>query len=204
MTAPLVVLAVGSVLLGFIGTPAWPWFAAFLEQHPASFDLARITEPGVLGLMGLSSVIVLVGIGVGYWLYGRKPVGGAGEVDVLERVWPDLFGLLRNKYFVDEVFEWAFVSFTVRWARFCDWLDEWVWRGLVELASYAVVGLSWADRLFDEYVVNLGFDGICRRLTEGGGLLSRLQNGRVQHYLRIMGVGLALLVLLLIWGCRAL
>ena len=204
MTAPLVVLAVGSVLLGFIGTPAWPWFAAFLEQHPASVDLARITEPGVLGLMGLSSLIVLVGIGVGYWLYGRKPLGGAGEVEVLERVWPDLFGLLRNKYFVDEVYEWAFVAFTVRWARFCDWLDEWVWRGLVELASYAVVGLSWADRLFDEYVVNLGFDGICRRLTQGGGLLSRLQNGRVQHYLRIMGVGLALLVLLLLWGCRAL
>jgi NADH-quinone oxidoreductase subunit L len=154
--------------------------------------------------MGLSSLLVLVGIGVGYWLYGRKPLGGAGEVDVLERVQPDLFGLLRNKYFVDEVYEWVFVSFTVRWARVCNWLDEWVWRGMVELVSYAVVGLSWANRCFDEYVVNLGFDRLCRTLREGGGLLSRLQDGRVQHYLRIMGVALASLVLLLIWGWRSL
>jgi hypothetical protein len=75
---------------------------------------------------------------------------------------------------------------------------------MVELAGWAVVGLSWADRFLDEYVVNLGFDRLCRRLTEGGGLLSRSQDGRVQRYLRIMGVGLASLVLLLVWGCRLL
>ena len=59
------------------------------------------------------------------------------------------------------------------------------------------------NRLFDEYVVNLGFDKSCRGLTEGGSLISRVQNGRVQNYLRIIGVGLAALVLLLIWGCHA-
>src|SRR5580698_7835609 len=30
MTQPLVVLAVFAVLLGFVGTPAWPWFQSFL------------------------------------------------------------------------------------------------------------------------------------------------------------------------------
>ncbi len=242
MALPLMVLAVCSVLLGFIGTPAWPWFQAFLAERPdvgvwsvergsveregiaALSTLSRSHAPALdpltlhapphafvprnlfshLPLMGLSSLIVLVGIGLGYWLYGRKPLGGAGEVDVLERVQPDLFGLLRNKYFVDEVYEWAFVSFTVGWARVCDWLDEWVWGGIVELARWVVVGLSWADRFLDEYVVNLGFDRLCRRLTEGGALFSRLQDGRVQHYLRIMGMALAALVLLLIWGCRML
>ena len=38
---------------------------------------------------------------------------------------------------------------------------------------------------------------------QGGGLLSRLQNGRVQSYLRVIGIALAALVLFLIWGCRA-
>jgi hypothetical protein len=74
----------------------------------------------------------------------------------------------------------------------------------VELVSYAALGLSWADRFLDEYVVNLGFDRLCRSLRQGGGLLSRLQDGRVQHYLRIMGVALASLILLLIWGWRLL
>ena len=31
MTIPLLVLAAFSVLLGFIGTPAWPWFQGFLN-----------------------------------------------------------------------------------------------------------------------------------------------------------------------------
>ncbi len=33
--------------------------------------------------------------------------------------------------------------------------------------------------------------------------MSRLQSGRVQTYLRLIGVALAVLVLFLIWGCRA-
>ena len=52
-------------------------------------------------------------------------------------------------------------------------------------------------------MINLGFDGGCDGVRGGGGLLSRLQNGRVQSYLRVIGVALAVLLLLLMWGCRA-
>jgi NADH-quinone oxidoreductase subunit L len=65
-----------------------------------------------------------------------------------------------------------------------------------------VLGLAWLDRFIDEYVVNLGFDKGCQELREGGGFLSRLQGGQVQFYLRAIGIGLAVLVLLLTWGCR--
>jgi len=50
--------------------------------------------------------------------------------------------------------------------------------------------------------VNLGFDQGCEQFRHGGGLLSRLQDGRVQNYLRVIGVALAAMVLFLIWGCR--
>ncbi len=33
MTLPLVILAVFAMGLGLIGTPAWPWFRAFLESR---------------------------------------------------------------------------------------------------------------------------------------------------------------------------
>src|SRR5205823_9938268 len=32
MTIPLMILALFSILLGFIGTPAWPWFQSFLGE----------------------------------------------------------------------------------------------------------------------------------------------------------------------------
>jgi NADH-quinone oxidoreductase subunit L len=54
--------------------------------------------------------------------------------------------------------------------------------------------------MFDEYVVNLGFDEGCRGVSRGGKLMSRLQDGRVQNYLRVIGVGLVVLVLILVWG----
>jgi hypothetical protein len=59
------------------------------------------------------------------------------------------------------------------------------------------------NRVLDEQLVNRGFDETCRLIAGGGGLLSRFQNGRVQNYLRALGLGLAVLVLLLIWGCGA-
>src|SRR5580698_7199940 len=54
MTQPLVVLA---VLLGFVGTPAWPWFQSFLAGESTGLDFARFGEAGLLPLMVVSSLI---------------------------------------------------------------------------------------------------------------------------------------------------
>jgi NADH-quinone oxidoreductase subunit L len=203
MTAPLVILAACSILLGFVGTPAWPWFQDFLGGKSVSAEFGRLFEREVLGLMAVSSVIVLAGIGLGWMLYGRKPLSAPNEVDVLERKQPDIFGLLRHKYYIDEIYEWSFVRFNAWWAWACDWMDDVVWKGAVALISYLVLGISWVNRFFDEYVVNFGFDEGCRRVSQGAGVMSRLQNGRVQHYLRVIGIALAVLILVLMWGCGA-
>jgi len=204
MTIPLAILALFAIFLGFIGTPTWPWFNSFLSGQRTTFEFGKLFESEVLGLIGLSSAVVFLSIGLGWWLYGRKPAAKADEVDALQRVWPDVFTVLRQKYFVDEIYDWSLVSFNRWWAKACDWLDRWVWNGAVQLVSYVVVAISWVSRFFDEYVVNLGFDESCRRMSGGGSLLSRLQDGRVQNYLRIIGIALTVLALFLIWGCRAL
>ena len=101
-------------------------------------------------------------------------VASADEPDVLERLRPDVFALLRSKYFVDEIYEATVIRFNAWWARACDWLDRWVWDGVVQLVSlpgrWACPG---STALFDEYVVNLGFDEGCRGVWRGGGWLSR-------------------------------
>jgi NADH-quinone oxidoreductase subunit L len=203
MIIPLLVLAAFSMLLGLIGTPAWPWFQGFLNGGSVAAHLGNLLEPHLLELMLLSSVVVFVGLGLGWWLYGRLPVRSADQPDVLERFQPEVFALLRNKYFVDEIYRATVIRFNVWGARACDWLDYWVWNGVVQLFSLLVVGFAWLNRSFDEYVVNPGFDEGCRRLTRCGTLMSRLQSGHVQSYLRLIGVALAVLVLFLIWGCRA-
>src|SRR5580693_1735557 len=71
MTMPLAILAFFAIALGAIGTPAWPWFRAFLE-NPAASELHGFAEPGLVQLMLLSSLVVFAGLGLGWWLYGNK------------------------------------------------------------------------------------------------------------------------------------
>jgi NADH-quinone oxidoreductase subunit L len=203
MIIPLLVLAAFSVLLGFVGTPAWPWFQGFLSGESVTGHPGKLLEPQVLGLMALSSVVVFAGPGLGWWLYGRLPVPTTDQPDALERLQPEVFALLKKKYFVDEIYEVSVIRFNAWGARACDWLDYWIWNGVVQALSLLVVGFAWLNRSLDDYVVNPGFDEGCRRLTKGGALMSRLQGGRVQSYLRLIGVALAVLVLFLLWGCRA-
>jgi NADH-quinone oxidoreductase subunit L len=202
MTIPLVILAFFAVTLGFVGTPAWPWFRDFLAGYTTHFDAAGLRHPAVLNLMALSVAIVAGGMGLGWFLYGRKPVTDPEEPDILERWQPDLFTLLRRKYFVDEVYEHTIIWFNAWFAKTCDTLDYLVWNGIVQLLSWVVIGLAWCNRTIDEQVINSGFDDGCKGATLGGRLMSRLQDGRVQDYLRVIGISLTALVLLLIWGCR--
>jgi NADH-quinone oxidoreductase subunit L len=201
MTMPLVMLAACSILLGFLGTPAWPWFQKFLaSQDMPGTKVVEGFSSEVVILMIVSSIVVFVGLGIGWWLYGRKPVEQSEEIDPLEKMRPDIFSLLEHKYYIDEVYEHTIIAFNAWFARACDALDFFVWNGLVQLVRFAIVGLSWVNNFFDLYIVNGGFDEACENLSASGRILSYLQNGRVQSYLRIIGIALAALALLLIWG----
>ena len=59
------------------------------------------------------------------------------------------------------------------------------------------------NRAFDDFVVNLGFDKGCGTVRGSGKLFSRAQNGQVQRYLTILGVGMILLIIIFVWGWRA-
>jgi NADH-quinone oxidoreductase subunit L len=200
MTVPLMILAFFAIVLGFFGTPAWPWFQDFLEGHHAEIDFSKLTESGVLSLMLLSAVIVFAGIGLGWWFYGRKPMEKADAPDPLERLPLGMHTWFAKKYGIDELYEMTVIRFNAWFAWACDILDTWVWGGAVMLVSYLVIALGWANDAFDKFVINLGFDQGCERVNLGGKLMSRLQDGRVQNYLRILGIGLVVLVLFLIWG----
>ncbi len=203
MTVPLIILAVFAVLLGFLGTPAWPWFDGFLTGETTTFNFSRLTESGTLTLMVSSAVIVFTGLGLGWFLYGKRQRKTVGEKDVLEVAQPFLFKVLQNKYYVDELYEATVIRFNAFAAWLCDFADQWIFGGAVLLVKYITVGLAWLYRLTDEYFVNLGFDTGCEALREGGGGLSKLHTGRVQTYLRVIGVALVTLIIFLIWGRKA-
>jgi NADH-quinone oxidoreductase subunit L len=201
MTIPLAILAFFAVALGAIGTPAWPWFRAFLNGIPAKFALSGFSEPGLWLLILTSSVIVFLGLGFGWRLYGNKSPKPETP-DVLEASVPWLWTPLRHRLYVDEFYGATFIAFYYWWARVADWLDRRLWGGIVGLVAW-LFGL-WAqlNRLLDTYWVDGAFDKTCEEISSGGGLLARVESGRVQGYLRYLAVGVVVLAAILLWSFR--
>jgi NADH-quinone oxidoreductase subunit L len=201
ITTPLAILAFFAVALGVIGTPAWPWFRAFLDNRAADVSLHAFAEPAWLMLLLTSCVIVVVGIGLGWALYGNKSPQPK-EPDVLEKSVPWIWAVLRDKFYVDEFYGATFIAFYEWWARVADWLDRRVWGGAVSAVTW-LFGL-WAhlNRFLDTNVVDGTFDKSCEEISTGGGMLASIQSGRVQNYLRILALAVVALVAFLIWSSR--
>jgi NADH-quinone oxidoreductase subunit L len=202
MTVPLVILAAFAMLLGFIGTPAWPWFQSFLKGNRAAFSLAAFSEAGTLPVMLSSSLLVFLGLGLGWWFYGRKPIESAEAPDALGKLQPSIYSLLGHAYFVDALYQATLIRLNIFFSRLCDWLDRWVWNGAVQTVSNLVLGVAWLDHLFDTYIVNTGFDEGCEGVSHSGRILSLLQGGRVQNYMRLIGCALVALTIFLLWGAK--
>ncbi len=198
MTVPLILLALFAVLLGFLGTPAWPWLQSFLELRQPALDLGQFAGNGFLQLLLVSSLLVFAGLGLGWFFYGRRPIERASDPDALQRLQPAIFRVLRHGFYVDQLYaltvqRWAWLA-----ALLSDWLDRWIWSGAPQAVSALIQGLGWIDFSLDRWVVNQGFDQGCNSVAGGGRLLARLQNGLIQNYLRLVGAGVAILALLLL------
>lgn len=202
MTLPLVVLAFFAMALGLVGTPAWPWFRAFLDGRAAPLEFRAFIEPAFLALLGTSTVVVFLGIGLAWWLYGNKS-SQPEEPDALQKAAPPIWAALRDRLYLDELYGVTVIAFYYLWARVSDWLDRRVWGGIVAAVAW-LFGL-WAqlNRFLDTNVVDGSFDKGCEELASGGGLLARVQSGRVQTYLRILALAVTALAVILIWSSRA-
>jgi NADH-quinone oxidoreductase subunit L len=153
-------------------------------------------------LMLTSSVIVLLGLGLGWILYGSKSPD-ASAPDVLEKSAKPIWTLLRNKFYIDELYGATFIAFYWAWARFADWLDRRIWGGIVAAIAALFSAFARLNRFLDANVVDGSFDKGCEELSSGGGLLARVQNGRVQTYLRLLAAAVVVLAAILLWSSRA-
>ncbi|MGO9317482.1 MAG: NADH-quinone oxidoreductase subunit L [Terracidiphilus sp.] len=201
MLVPLGILAFFAMTLGFIGTPAWPWFKSFLNGRAAEFDWRVLLERELLTLMGISTFMFVLGIILAWRLYGdRSPRPTAP--DALEIDAPITWTWLSHKFYVDEFYGVTVIAFYGWWARVSDWMDRRVWGGVVAGVAWAFSMGARLNRFLDTNVVDGSFDKGCEELAVGGGVLSRMQTGRVQTYLRILALAVVVLAAILIWSYR--
>jgi proton-translocating NADH-quinone oxidoreductase chain L len=198
MTMPLIVLAIGTVFLGVVLTPAWPWLHGYLMGEPVYFDIAHLIQP----MLFISLLLVGGGIALGIWFYGNageQDRGRPAEVDPLEHAQPALFRFLANKMWIDELYARTIIALAWATARLSDWMDRHVWDGLVRGfgAIGQLFGMFTAD--VDERGINAGVDETTVGARGLGRLLSSAHSGQIQIYLGVVAVGMLALLLLYAW-----
>ena len=196
MTLPLVILAVCAVLLGAIGTPAWPWLQAKLSGEEVHGE--PLFEGA--GLMVLSIVLVFIGLGVGWALYGRRLRRDAFAADPLAQAAPGVFKALAAKLGFDELYAATFGRLNQAIAGLADAMDRWVWGGLVSALAWMGIALGTFDRELDETALNGGFDATSEKLRGVGNAYSRAQTGEAHGYLRTLAIAFVVLALALLLG----
>jgi NADH-quinone oxidoreductase subunit L len=184
MTIPLMILAVLSVIGGFVQIPlvqGGQRLDAFLE--PVFADLARVGtgaahgvaaaaghgaeaahaahDPGLeIALMVISLGIALVGIFVAHRFYVKDPQAPLRLAERARR-W---YELLWHKYWVDEIYDARIVQPIVR-------LSNKLWKDV------------------DAAVVDGAVNGVAKKVEQGAGWLRLAQTGYVQLYALILVMG---------------
>ena len=198
MTMPLIVLAIGTVLLSVVLTSAWPWLHGYLTSEPVHFDLAHLIQP----LLFISLLLVGAGIALGIWFYrkvGTQDRDRPAEVDPLEYAQPALFRFLENKMWIDELYARTIIAFAWASARLSDWMDRYFWDGLVR--GFGAIGQLFGmfTARVDERGINAGVDETTVGARGLGRLLSSAHSGQIQIYLGVVAVGMLALLLLYAW-----
>ena len=190
MTIPLIVLAVCAILFSVALTPAWPWLENYLTGHPARFDRHLLIQPMII----VSLALVGAGVSLGIWMYRR-----AAESDPIQQAQPALFRFLENKMWIDEIYDRTVIALAAIAARFSDWMDRYVWDGLVR--GVGAIGHFFARLTTgaDERVINAGVDEGTVGAHGFGRLMSRRHSGQIQTYLGAIALGMLALVLLYAW-----
>ncbi|HYP03487.1 MAG TPA: NAD(P)H-quinone oxidoreductase subunit 5 [Cyanobium sp.] len=167
MAAPLVVLAVPSVLIGLLGTPWNSRFAALLDPHEASEMAEHFSWGEFLPLAGASVAISVTGITVAVLAYALRRLDLATLVAAR---FPAVNAFLANKWYLDELNDKLFVQGSRKLARQVLEVDSKVVDGVVNLTGLLTLGSG-----------------------EG---LKYFETGRVQFYALIVFGGVIAMVLL--------
>ncbi len=199
MTVPLVLLAVFAVLLGFLGTPAFPWLQSkLLGEH----EVHGHSLLDGAGLMGLSIVLVAIGLGAGWAIYGRVKREKATSVDPLAARVPGLIAFLGARMKFDELYAATVFKLNAALATFSDVLDRFVWDGAIRFLAMLGEFIGVVNRDADEDGLNAGFDAGSESLRDTGKAYSRAQTGDAHGYLRAIAIGFVVLLLIVMLGGR--
>ncbi|MBS1823280.1 MAG: NADH-quinone oxidoreductase subunit L [Acidobacteria bacterium] len=178
MTLPLTVLALLSIIGGWVGVPAvmgghdeiGEFLAPVFSNGTAAAETA--SHGLELGLAAVSVLVALLGFFIAYVLYCKKPLTAASYA----AKFPALYRIVENKFYIDEIYQALIVTPLLMFSRL-------------------ILGT-----LFDGGVVN-GSGYAAGASARGLGTLARkIQSGNIRSYAGWLALGAAAVIAVMIFG----
>ena len=206
MIMPLVVLATGSVFVGFLGLPAWitaifgrNLFQDFLE--PSFEHVYRATGHGhhapislEFGLAILSVLVAIVGIVVAVRLILPSRVYQlSGNLAKIHR-W------ICSKYYVDEIYDVVIVNRLKGLGNLLASFDNHVLDGLVNGSATLTRIISWVSGFFDVQIIDRMVNLTGEIVKFFSAVFRKLQTGLAQRYALVFVLGVIAVVTLYLVG----
>jgi NADH-quinone oxidoreductase subunit L len=205
MTIPLILLAIGSVVAGYIGFPAWlggsnafeHWLEPVFEPLPIprapQLEYSHMAETG---MAVVSVAIALMGFTLAYFKYCKRSWEEQREIRQYGAAYP----LLLNKWYVDELYDALFVN-RAKDSGVSLWkFDSQIVDGLVNFSAGGTVTSAAGSSWWDRWIV----DGLVRFV---GGFVKTvswpvrlIQTGYVQNYALVMVLGVLIFIGYVLWG----
>jgi NADH-quinone oxidoreductase subunit L len=182
VTVPLVLLAIPSVVIGFMTIQPMLYGEFFKdaifingEKHAAMEEMAKAFHgPLQMALHALTTLpfwLALAGVATSYYMYMINPALPAA----IKKRFQPIYTLLENKYYMD----WINENILARGARA---LGTGLWK--------------WGDQaLIDGVLVN----GSWKVVAKVSGLARRVQSGYLYHYAFAMIMGVFVLMTYFVW-----
>ncbi len=176
MTVPLMILALGSVLVGWFGTPEYLHENQWLDWlHPVFGPQEQILH-GEVGEEILFTFLALGIAGLGLYLAYRFHYQEETTPETQAAQSGGMFHrLLLNKYYVDEIYDTLFVRPLTR-------------------------GAGWFADTFDLVVIDRFVNGLANQVRSNSLFWRQLQTGNVQHYLMCFLGGTLLILAYYLYG----
>ena len=196
MTLPLVVLAIGAMVAGYIGLPGvfggsqfahWlePVVGAHAEEHPQ-----HALE---LSLMAVSISVAAFGFFIAYLMYYREILSPERYSSLAAGFFYRLFD---RKYYFDEIYQVIFVNGTLLFARVGSLFDQYFIDGIVDGSARFTVFLSWLEGLFDNYIIDGIVNAVGNITFWAGNKFRGIQTGNINSYL--YGILIAVVVAIIV------
>ncbi len=182
ITIPLIVLSVFSVGAGWLNAPFLDGWFGKVTQNETAMMAGLAHHPFQMSAAVISTVVVLVAIGVGYVLFFlNKLPTGVTQRNPVARLG---YRILDNKYYLDRLYtDWVVGSIKGAIAKAAYWVNQRVLDGVVNAVGVGAQRLGrWVYETIDQGLVDGAVNGAGKGAEGAGGVLRAMQSGRVQQY----------------------